>query len=200
MSLLGCSRVKGYFPDKEKDYQLTQEIPALIIPEDLTDDAIQNKPLIATSKVTERAVAKTVSKTAAEKQTIYVDWVEFSGGATRIRIEDSIARVWRTVGKALSRHSIEITSRNERERVYYVQYDPDFKEVEDGSLWDEALFIFGSDPANEKEFKVRLAENASLTEVIVLDSKDQPLSKGPGLKLLRLLYKTIKDDLATRME
>jgi len=197
IALSGCGRIKSYFPDKEKDYQLTTEIPELIVPADLTDNAIQKQ---AANEVNAPVIKKNanslhVSENDQKKEVIYVDLVEYSGGATRIRVEDTIERIWRTVGKALSRQSIEITNRNELERVYYVQYDPDFKEVEDGSLWDEALFIFGSDPANEKEFKVRLAENGTLTEIIVLDSDDQPLSKGPGLKLLTLLYKTIKDDL-----
>ena len=41
-----------------------------------------------------------------------------------------------------------------------------------------------------------LVENGTLIEIIVLDSNDVPLSKGPGLKLLKLLYETIKADLA----
>lgn len=197
LGLSGCGHIKGYFPDKEKDYQLTTEIPELVVPADLTDNAIQNNATIEAKVAVIKNTASNNNSPESDqkKELIYVDLVEYSGGATRIRIEDSIERIWRTVGKALSRHSIEITNRNELERVYYVQYDPDFKEVEDGSLWDEAMFIFGSDPANEKEFKVRLAENGTLTEIIVLDSNDQPLSKGPGLKLLNLLYKTIKADL-----
>jgi len=190
--------MKGYFPDKEKDYQLTTEIPALQIPDDLTDNAIQHKQNVeinAPLRNKQKAENSSPKKTS-KKPVIYVDLVEYSGGATRIRIEDTLERTWRTVGKALSRNSLEITNRSELESIYYVQYDADFKEIEDGSLWDEVLFIFGSDPANEKEFKIRLAENGSLTEIIVLDRHDVPLSKGPGLKLLNLLYKTIKDDLS----
>ncbi len=193
-----CSRIKGYFPDKEKDYQFSTEIPALAIPADLSTDAIedQNKPS-DDIKVTVHPDKENVQENNKDKkEVIYVDLVEYAGGATRIRIEDSIERTWRVVGKALSRHSIEIIDRNETDRVYFVQYDAEFKKVEDGSLWDEALFIFGTDPAQEKEFRVRLAQNGALTEVIVLDKNDKPLSKGAGLKLLNLLYKTIKEDLS----
>ena len=35
LNVSGCSYVKTLFPDKEKDYQYTTEIPALILPEDL---------------------------------------------------------------------------------------------------------------------------------------------------------------------
>ena len=209
--------LKEYFPDKSKEYQLITEIPDLVVPADLSSDAIHksetddpripvygnNEGVAPDFEDTESTIDENVTEesTVTEespepKETIYVDLLEFSGGATRIRIEDTIERNWRTVGKALSRHSIEITARDEQDRIYFVLYDADFKKVEDGSLWDEVVFIFGSDPAQEKEFRVRLVENGSLTEVIVLDKNDKPTSKGPGFKLLRLLYETIKEDLA----
>ena len=226
-NLSACSRIKSFFPDKTKEYQLITEIPELTVPADLSSDAIHRRktvepsvPVYQSTKavpppdfedidsstedsvtediVTEDTVTEnsvTEEKTVT-KEYIYVDLLEFSGGATRIRIEDTMDKNWRRVGKALSRHSIEITARDERDKIYYVQYDADFKKVEDGTLWDEALFIFGSDPAQEKEFRVRLVENGSLTEVIVLDKNDKPLSKGPGLKLLKLIFESIKEDLA----
>lgn len=216
-NLSACGVIKGFFPDKSKEYQLITEIPELTVPSDLSSDAIRKNETVDPSvpvyqnkeyapppdsedidSTTEVYVTdeNVTDEKIATKETIYVDLLEFSGGATRIRIEDTIDRNWRRVGKALSRHSIEITARDELDRIYYVQYDADFKKVEDGSLWDEVLFIFGSDPAQEKEFRVRLVENGSLTEIIVLDKNDKPLSKGPGLKLLRLLFETIKEDLA----
>ena len=197
VNLSSCSRVQGYFPDKEKDYQLTTEIPNLIVPADLSDKAISSeaKAPEVVYQLQESAITEPENN-ADETKAVYVELVQFSGGATRIRVEDSLARMWRTVGKALSRQSIEIIARNEIDSVYFVRYDPDFKEVEDGSLWDEAMFIFGSDPAKDQEFRVRLVENGGLTEVLVLNNKDIPLSKGDGLKLLDLLYKTIKQDLA----
>lgn len=209
-NIMACNSVKGYLPDKEKDYQLMTEIPALIIPDDLTNNAIKDAPVIQARQAVQqrrsRAVANTDTAVETEadattqatenEENIYIDLVEFSGGATRIRMEQNLESSWRTVGKALSRQSIEITDRNEEDKVYFVQYDPDFKKVEDGSLWDEALFLFGSDPSQEKEYRVRLVENGTLTEIIVFDSNDKPMSKGIGFKLLNLLYRTMKDDLA----
>ena len=198
LSLSACGGIKSYFPDKEKEYQLTSEIPDLVVPDDLSEQAIKPRVVIENEPVLRQPKASLTEPDIHKDETkaIYVELVEFSGGATRIRIEDSLTRIWRTVGKALSRNSIEIIDRNDLEYVYSVRYDPDFKAVEDGSLWDEALFIFGSDPAKDKEFRVRLVENGGLTEVLVLDKKDVPLSKGNGLKLLKLLYKTVKEDLA----
>jgi outer membrane protein assembly factor BamC len=211
-NLSACSRIRSIFPDKTKEYQLITEIPELTVPEDLSIDAINRRkivdsvlPVYQNTKAVpppdfEGMDSSTEENSAVEKtetkEYIYVDLLEFSGGATRIRIEDTMDKNWRRVGKALSRNSIEITARDELDKIYFVQYDANFKKVEDGSLWDEALFLFGSDPAQEKEFRVRLVENGSLTEVIVLDRNDKPLSKGPGLKLLKLIFESIKKDLA----
>ncbi len=38
--ITGCSTIKSYFPDKEKDYRFTAEIPELVIPEDLKQSPV----------------------------------------------------------------------------------------------------------------------------------------------------------------
>ena len=40
LNVSACTYVKSLFPDKEKDYQYTTEIPPLIIPEDLKKSQI----------------------------------------------------------------------------------------------------------------------------------------------------------------
>lgn len=201
LGVSACGRVKSYFPDKTKDYQLTSEIPELTVPEDLSD----NTPLTETeikpdySDHSEPESSATVSTATAEENEdtpIYIELLEFSGGATRIRVEDSMERIWRFVGKALSRHSIEIINRDELERVYFVQYDANFKKIQDDSIWDELVFVFGSDPAKEEEFRIKLVEYGGFIEILVLNKNEIPQSHGNGLKLLKTLYKTIKQDLA----
>lgn len=220
LSVSACTWIKNYFPDKSKEYQLASEIPALIIPPDLPSGTHTHKPkpsiinkeakiqqILADTKkkenshwnqvAPEKAEPRAVEIEAAEnKATIYVELIEYSGGETRIRIKDGIEKIWRTVGKALSRHSIEIIDRDALDHVYFVQYDANFTKVEDGSLWDEVVFIFGSDPAQEEEFRVKLVEYGGFIEIIVLDDNNIPLSTGMGLKLLKTLYRTIKEDLA----
>lgn len=197
-STAACSRIKSYFPDKEKDYQFTTEIPELQVPEDLQDHAIKEKSLIP-QQIYETTEYEQVSEPNNEEKPVFipVELLEFDGGATRLRIEESIERAWRYVGKALSRQSIEIINRNDEQFMYIVQYDPDAKDIEDGSIWDELVFLFGDDPAQEKEFRIRLTEkNQKMTEVIVLDENDVPISQGAGLRLLNLLKDTINQDLA----
>ncbi|MGZ8186924.1 MAG: outer membrane protein assembly factor BamC, partial [Methylobacter sp.] len=68
----------------------------------------------------------------------------------------------------------------------------------DGSLWDEAVFIFSGFQGNEKEYEIKLIEDNQHTNVIILDEDRKPVSEGPGLKLLALLLDTIKADQADR--
>ncbi len=199
LSVSACGRVKSYFPDKTKDYQFTSEIPELKVPADLSSHTTSTNTEISANYPTQSKPqpVETVNAETTEKKAddIYVELIEYSGGATRIRIEDNMEKIWRTVGKALSRHSIEIIDRNELDRVYFVQYDANFEKVKDDSLWDEVIFIFGSDPAREEEFRIKLVEYGGFIEIIVLNNNDIPLSTGNGLKLLKLLFKTIRQDL-----
>lgn len=198
-----CSYVKGYFPDKQKDYQFTTEIPPLQIPPDLQDNAIEDGPLVVEPAYRPDnsrnidGVADIRSTDESPAKFIPVELVDYDGGATRLRIEKPIAIAWRHVGKALSHHSIEIISRNEEKYQYVVQYDSNASRVDDGALWDELVFLFGDDPAQEKEFHIRMAaKNARMTEVIILDKNDQPRSQGKAMDLLKLLQTTINKDLA----
>lgn len=201
ITISSCGYIKDYFPDKEKDYQLTKEIPALVIPSDLSGN--KTYPVSDSFSNIDQALShedgankKSIFVKDENQELVVVDLIKYSDKSTRLRITDTFIRSWRIVGKALSRHSIEITNRDVLKGVYFVQYDPDFKKVEDGSLWDEVLFIFGSDPAKEREFQVKLVENRDGTEVVVLDDLDTELSEGHDLALLKLLYETIKEDLA----
>ncbi len=207
LNTAGCSQIKSYFPDKEKDYQLTTEIAPLQLPPDLQDSAIVNKPLLAEPQYRPQAPAYQADSReddapkpeTAQAKYIPVELVDYDGGATRLRIEEPMIRAWRYVGKALTRHSIEIVSRKESEHVYVVLYDPDARKVEDGALWDELVFFFGDDPAQEKEFRIVMAEkNARMTEVIIMDKNDRPRSEGAARQLLNLLKNTINEDLSNR--
>lgn len=192
IALSGCGQVKEFFPDKEKDYQLTSEIPELIIPEDLSGAQAKNQLSVNTLPTQDNVFEKKEAK-----ESIRVELIKKGAeGIQYIRIEDNIKRSWRMTGKAISRHSIEITDRDKLENIYFVQYEPDFEKIEDGSLWDEFLFIFGKDPAKEKKFGIKLLESKNHTEITVYNHDNDPVSEGAGLTLLNLLYKTIKEDLA----
>lgn len=141
--------------------------------------------------------AAPVIEAVEKSEKISVELIRFNDGENRLRLGVETPRAWRLVSKALSRKSIEVNDRNQAEGFFAVQYDPDEQKVEDGSLLDEAVFIFRGFQSNEKEYVLKLEELDRKTEVIILDKDQQPLSDdGAGLKLLTLLQNTINADLA----
>ncbi len=195
--LSACQWVKSGLPDKDKDYYVSQEIPPLQLPPDLENQAVafQPAPPLVPGETEEPTISTSDPESKESTTEERVKLVIFDGGATRIQLTEPLDRSWRIVGKALSRNSIEITSRDEANAAYIVQFDPNEHEYEDGALWDEVTFFFGDDMHQEKEYGVRLVENKQLTEVIVTDADETPLSEGPGMLLLNLMYETIKADL-----
>ncbi|MDD1618348.1 MAG: outer membrane protein assembly factor BamC [Methylococcaceae bacterium] len=236
INLSACSYIKSLFPDKEKDYQYTTEIPPLILPADLkktqvpgvpksassvpsspspsappavvnatVDEARSAAPAINESVVTSPAPAEQAKHaTAPENESVVpdtaitVERIKFDAGENRLRINVPFIRAWRIVGKALSRKSIEVTERNQEARLITVLYDPDEQKVEDGSYWDEVVFMFSGIQSNEKKYLLKLEENNQQTDIVVVDEDQQILSDAASFKLLTLLQETIKADLATK--
>ena len=241
-NLSACSYVKSLFPDKEKDYQYTTEIPPLILPDDLKKNQIPDVPTSASSTpsspspstdadatvptvavntpaedaassaqainestatppapVEDRApAASPESEPIVPDTAITVERVKFDTGENRLRINVPFTRAWRIASKALSRKSIEVTERNQEEGLFTVQYDPDEQKVEDGSYWDEVVFLFGGIQSNEKTYLLKLEKNNQQTDIVVVDEDQQLLSDAASFKLLTLLQETIKADLANK--
>lgn len=201
VNVSACSTIKNLFPDKEKDYQFTTEIPPLVLPIDLAGASIANVPSPAPAAETaDVAVAPAVPSTETAptvgRKLIQVELVDADEGTKRLRIGAPSEIAWRMVGKALSRKSIEVTNRNQEEGLFHVQYDPNKKEVKDGSLWDEAVFLFKGFEITEQEYVLKLVENNQQTDVIIMDKDQKPVADGTSLSLLTLLHDTIKADLA----
>lgn len=171
-----CSQ---FFPDKEKDYVYSKEIPALEIPPEMQAENIA----LDTEKV---ITPVTLSKT--------IEFIAQGENQTYLRVNSHFAHVWRVVGKALTERAIEITDKNRSLSIYYVQYDPELQAVSDGGFWDEVVFFFGSDANQEIPYQVFLQETDLGTEIYVRDQLGNKLSDGDGLKLLNLLFDTIHQD------
>ncbi|MGR9051997.1 MAG: outer membrane protein assembly factor BamC [Gammaproteobacteria bacterium] len=191
----GCSTIKSYFPDKEKDYQFKTEIPELVLPEDLGHHSIETPPATEPA-IAPRAEAKAKAEQRPAAESIRVERVIYDGGASRLRIFQPLAKTWTIVGKALARKAVEIVSRNKPEGMYIVMYDPTEQKVTDDSLWDEMLFVFSQRGGKEQEYRIKLADYGDYTEAIVLDEHDKPLSNGPGMSLLQLIQEAIESDFA----
>jgi outer membrane protein assembly factor BamC len=199
-NLSACTYIKNLFPDKEKDYQFTTEIPPLTIPPDLAGGSITNVPAASAAPTADAAPAADPSPEPAptvERKLIQVELVDADQGTKRLRIGAPPLTGWRMVGKALSRKFMEVTSRNQEEGLFRVLYDPNSKEVEDGGIWDEVVFFLKGFEANEQEYVLKLVENDSQqTDVVILDKEQKPIADEASLSLLTLLHDTIKADLA----
>lgn len=199
-NLSACTTIKNWFPDKEKDYQFTTEIPPLTIPPDLSGGSITNVPAAPAASAAESTSASEPSPEPAptvERKLIQVELVNADQGTKRLRISAPPATAWRMVGKALSRQFMEVTNRNQEERQFNVLYDPNNKEVEDGGIWDEVTFFLKGFETNEQEYVLKLVENDSQqTDVVILDKEQKPIADEASLSLLKLLHDTIKADLA----
>jgi len=224
-SLSACTYVKSLFPDKEKDYQYTTEIPPLILPADLkenhipgarlpasaaptlgTDAAVPpvtvNTPVQPTTSpapaINESTAISPESEAGIPNTAIMVEHIKSDNGENRLHMNVPFTRAWRMVNKALSRKSIEVTERNQDARLITVQYDPNEKQVEDGSYWDEVVFMFKGIQHNEHKYLLKLEENNQQTDIVVADEDQQRLSDAASIKLLTLLEETIKADLASK--
>lgn len=178
LSLIPLSACSYFFPDKEKDYVYSKQIATLEMPPDLK---AENNSVDITESFDPITLSNTIEFIQQESQAYLL-------------INSTFAHVWRVVGKALTERSIEITDKNRSLATYYVQYDPNAKDVEDGSYWDEVIFFFGSDPHQEKPYQVFLAKLNQRTQVFIRDEQGRPLSQGEGLQLLTALFETIKKD------
>ena len=222
LNLSACSYVQSLFPDKEKDYQYTTEIPPLILPNDLKNSPIPSvtasapsvPPLSSAAEadvpVEEAASAAPTtvepsvpaappeSEPAVVDAAITVERIKFNDGENRLRINVPFISAWRIVGKALSRKALEVTGRNQETRVFTVLYDPDEQKSTEDSYWDDIMFMFKGIRSNEKTYLLKLEENNQQTDIVVADEDQQLLSDAASIKLLTLLEETIKADLAKK--
>lgn len=209
--LSACSTIKSWFPDKERDYQFTSEIPALIVPEELKNKGMAP---ISTSTVTaasaapaeSMAVSESVSaldnsqatpspsEPATPEQTETTPTSTASAGVSTLQIDQAKTPATRMVGRAMSRKKMEIVERNIDKGYFYVKYDPDAVKPSDESIWDELNFLFGDDPSQEQEYRVTVRGIGPQTsEVTVQDSEGKTLSNAPANALLKQITEGINE-------
>lgn len=193
MTASGCSRLKGYFPDKEKEYQYSAEIAPLDIPPDLSsstieDPAIQSAATAATARLTPAPPIKSDEEKAAEEPKAKESPL-LKMGAASLEIAQPFAQAWRLVDKGLGRKAIEVPDRDRSRGVFFVIYEEYKADApKEGSLWAEFLYIFGKEPRKETEFRVVLEEKESgVTEVTLHDKEGKRMTQGGALQLLQLL-------------
>lgn len=218
-NLNGCSVIQNWFPDKEKDYQFTAELPPLVIPPDLMQkpksishvmSAEIAKPNI--ERVIESGQAKVEKIVAAESATIArpaLSEIETQISKNEIQISLThenvsslnlnvpMARAWRIVGKALSRRGIEVTKHDlEMKQITVQVVEKNAPSQQEDSLFSDATSIFTGFMNNEQRYVLQFQETNEKTAVTVLDGDLQPLKNAASEKLLNTLFDSIKADVS----
>ncbi|QSA97024.1 outer membrane protein assembly factor BamC [Methylococcus sp. EFPC2] len=209
-SLSACSVLESLFPDKQKQYRYSSDIPALEIPPDLTSSTLEGTkggggPRPSSREAEEEsppsaAVAeentgsrRAASKPAAKPEVPRTTLAQSNDNATLIEVEAPYAETWNDVSRALGRLEVELTDQNRSDGVFYVYYggtSPKPKEG-DSSLWQDLKSMF-SNEEKASEYHVKLEEAGDVTNVFVLDASGKSVSEGPGYELLQRLNETLR--------
>ena len=208
--LSGCSTLQSWFPDKEKDYQFTTELPPLVIPPDLMQKPVVPSRVTSVEPMTPpKSVAKTIAPPVesapvkrpalSEAETeLSRDEIQISvthENVTTLNLNVPSVRAWRIVGKALSRSGIEVINRNQDNGQIQVQLVEEKSESEKSFLGD-TFSVFDSFVSNEKSYVLQFHETNAKTAVTVLNTESQPITDGSDDKLLLILFDAIKNDLS----
>jgi len=206
-SLAGCSYIAGLFPDKQKQYRYSSELPDLEIPPDLVGSKISGKAAredklepvdsgAASAKSGESSSpppAAKKRKPAAKHNDSNVTLADSSDNAALIELSEPYAAAWNDVGRALGRLKIEITDQNRQDGVYYVYYggEPPKKPEETG-FWDDVKAVFSIEKDKAKEYRVKLEDKDDFTFIRVYEQDgDKGVSEGKGLELLKRIHKKL---------
>lgn len=195
--LNGCSFISGLFPDKQKQYKYSTEIPPLEIPPDLDASTIEGvdsrSSAVGRSVESDRySASASEGDKSEERPNVSATLAQNTGDIPMIELEGSYAEAWNDVGKALGRLRLEVSDQNRSEGVYYVYFSGEDKPYEDrGLLGDLGSFFSGSE-AHAKEYRVQLEDRQGVTVIYVLDQEGKPQSDGPGFELLKRLHQTLQ--------
>lgn len=217
VNLGACSVVQGWFPDKQKEYRFSSEIPPLEIPPDLIGaaqgqagvndvDAAPEPPAKSAAKPRSAPAAQAAAAPKKEESPLADSLIgkyrpappgaeqsatlaQDSNGA-HIAIEAPFANAWTMVEKALNRLFVEVKDKDRSQKTLLVYYGEDAKPFKP-SWTDDLLSPFrgGKTHEDEREYQVRLEDVGDLlTKVRVFNAAGQAQSQGEGYKLLQAIH------------
>ena len=213
----GCSTISGWFPDKQKQYKYSTEIPPLEIPPDLdasSIDGVRGAPRPAWESPA-AADESSGQPLAGEREATPAPGAEMTPDAAQamragkghpapvlaestqdvplIEVQAPFDITWAEVNKAIGRLKLEIVDQNRSDGLYFVHYAPDQKPYQDRGFFGDVADMFSGGTGGTKEYRIRLAEKDNVTSIFVLDTEGQPQRDGPGLELLKQLNETLQD-------
>ena len=207
LNISGCTYIKSLFPDKEKDYQYTNEIPPLILPDDLKrDQVVTLSPIIETPVELKNPVQ--FERSASQSKQTSPTNIESNENEPVKKLQIAVQEhlfilntpatiAWRYVNKALSKKAIEIIERNQETQVFTVHYDPDEEIIVDESYWQKAITLFDRLKPKNDIFHIKLHETtAQSTQVFIVDDQDKTLTDPNSIQLLNVIKNTLLEDLS----
>jgi uncharacterized lipoprotein len=213
----GCSTISGWFPDKQKQYQYSTEIPPLEIPPDLTSSTIDGVGGSRRPSWESPAAADEASgmPSGGEREATPAPGAEMNPDAAQamragkshpapvlaentedvplIEVQAPFDITWAEVNKAIGRLKLEIIDQNRSDGLYFVHYATDQKPYEDRGFFGDVADMLGGGSGGTKEYRIKLGEKNNVTSILVLDSEGKPQREGPGLDLLKKLNDTLQD-------
>ena len=184
--LSGCSWLGSLFPDKQRQYQYTTEIPPLEVPDRGAGPAAERGP------VPDAEPKDEAQPSAPREQAETATLAQNTEDVPLIELSSPFPQAWNDVGRALGRMKVEVSDQNRSEGVYYVYYGGPSKPYEDRGMWGDISDLFSGDAPKAKEYRVKLEEHKtarrSSTDVFLFDDEGQPVTGGAPLELLKKLH------------
>ncbi|QFY44044.1 outer membrane protein assembly factor BamC [Candidatus Methylospira mobilis] len=208
VALTGCSYITDLFPDKQKAYRYSEDIPPLEIPPDLTSSTIKglpgngggardalasqsNEQIADTSNVKSSELAMPAKRTKA----IVAVLAQGDDDVPFVDVAAPFAETWNLVGRAMGRLELEVTEQSRSDRQYFVYFggEKSGKTNDEQGWWQSLLGGDDSAAPDEKaeQFHVKLEPKDSHTHIYVLDNAGKPVLQGAGLRLLKKLSDTL---------
>jgi outer membrane protein assembly factor BamC len=206
--LTGCSYITDLFPDKQKVYRYSSDIPPLEIPPDLTSSTIKGvssggegmRDASAQDSLdsgqADASGAKSPAPAMPSRRTKAVVAILAQGDddVPFVDVAAPFAETWNFVARSLGRMEIEVTEQSRSDRQYFVYFAGEKSGKSDDAGWWQSL-TGGGDKAEHDEkaeqFHIKLEPKDDHTHIYVLDSANKPVLQGSGLQLLKKLRDTL---------
>lgn len=229
--LAGCGFLSSLFPDKQKQYQYSTEIPPLEIPPELSAATIQGARLsrkagreaglddvTSVDKPFDGAVvaglpplSPEMARATRDAQNLEPETLErpvsgryvlaeSSDGTPLIEIGEPYPVAWNSVGRVLGRLKLKISDQNRSDGLYYVYPDEVAGSPDEPGVWSGLLGFITGKPVHGQEYRIRLEERGKMTYVMVVNDKNQPLTEGEGLELLKRLHEGLQKTPSIRSQ
>jgi outer membrane protein assembly factor BamC len=115
-------------------------------------------------------------------------------GISVLAVNDSFERAWRRVGLALDRVGFKVEDRDRSKGIYFVKYaDPEATSTkENKGLLDSLAFWRADEKTKEQSYRIRLAGETNITQVVVENAEGAAEKSGTGERILKLLQAELK--------